>query len=211
MGFRVSSISITTFLLSIVLVHGRWEQAFFRGTPNNFQSTAMTRRSGDGFWTTTQTFGTDNPRFKIDRFGDWSQSVPPLDFLINQGPGQYIITFDDSSGNVITRIRAVKVGGPRVVNIQIQCDNGETRPGESIYVEGDNPEFGSTPILSPRGDSSRTWPSWRRVFTITFNRVVRWRCIWRPENDPGRILRATPYKTSTATVDDTWFNNFNNS
>ena len=51
-----------------------WDDAYFRGTPNSWGTTAMTYT--DGLWRTTQTFGSDNPRFKISRYTDWSEAYP---------------------------------------------------------------------------------------------------------------------------------------
>ncbi len=185
--------------------------SIFRGTPNAWRNdTLMARRPGDGFYETTQTFGTNEPRFKVDRFGDWRENKPALDFLINQGPGSYLITFNDLDTNVITEITAFKNGVYNsVVNIQVQCDRGNTVVGQSVYVLGDNPEWGSNNAADAKILSSRTFPSWRRVFTIQFGRVVRWRCIWRLENDPSNVIQETQTMQFTATTNTTVFASFN--
>ncbi|WP_053979702.1 alpha-amylase [Marinagarivorans algicola] len=75
-----------------------WKNAYLRGTPNNWQTTPMTR--DNGLWTTTVSFSGDNPRFKISRFDDWSEAYPAEDFLITQGAGTYRLTFDDNQKNI---------------------------------------------------------------------------------------------------------------
>lgn len=65
---------------------------FFRGTPNNWGTTAMTAGTGTAF-TTCQTFaGVASPRFKIDHFGDWTESYPAQDLAVANG--SYQISFD---------------------------------------------------------------------------------------------------------------------
>ncbi|AHC14213.1 Cellulose-binding domain protein [Salinispira pacifica] len=77
-----------------------WDQAYFRGTANGWAADAMSVNPDTGLWETTGTFGTDNPRFKIDRYGDWSESYPAQDYLVQEGPGEYLISFDDSDRSI---------------------------------------------------------------------------------------------------------------
>jgi len=55
---------------------------YFRGTPNNWVSTAMTL--SNGLYCTQQSFGaaSTNPRFKIDHFGDWTEAYPTADYKV---------------------------------------------------------------------------------------------------------------------------------
>ncbi len=74
---------------------------FFRGTPNGWGVTAMERSGESNLFTTCQTFaGVPDPRFKIDRFGDWRESYPPEDRRI--GDGAHRITFDAATRAVST-------------------------------------------------------------------------------------------------------------
>ena len=58
---------------------------FFRGTPNNWGTTAMTAAAATSF-TTCQTFANvANPRFKIDHHGDWAETYPAQDFAVANG------------------------------------------------------------------------------------------------------------------------------
>lgn len=79
--------------------NGSWAAAYFRGTPNNWETTPMTRNA-EGLWETVQTFGADNPRFKISRHTDWSEAYPEADYQISAGAGAYRITFDESSKKI---------------------------------------------------------------------------------------------------------------
>jgi len=59
---------------------------YFRGTPNDWGTTAMTPIEGTSRFETCQTFaGKPDPRFKIDRFGDWQESYPPQDYSLRDG------------------------------------------------------------------------------------------------------------------------------
>ncbi|HWV14668.1 MAG TPA: alpha-amylase family protein [Cellvibrio sp.] len=55
---------------------------YFRGTPNNWATTAMTLQ--DGLYCTQQQFGaaSTNPRFKIDHFANWTESYPSADYVV---------------------------------------------------------------------------------------------------------------------------------
>lgn len=59
---------------------------FFRGTPNGWAATAMTSSDGVNF-ETCQLFqagdATGGPRFKVDRYGNWQQSYPGADYVVN--------------------------------------------------------------------------------------------------------------------------------
>jgi glycosidase len=73
----------------------------FRGTPNNWGTTAMTA-SGATSFTTCQTFaGIADPRFKIDHFGDWVEAYPAQDVRVTNG--SYQISFDATSKQITTQ------------------------------------------------------------------------------------------------------------
>lgn len=82
---------------SSALAADSWQ---FRGTPNNWGTTAMTA-SGASF-TTCQTFaGVSDPRFKIDHYGDWAESYPASDQRVSNGT--YQITFNPSTKAITTQ------------------------------------------------------------------------------------------------------------
>ncbi|WP_331351825.1 alpha-amylase family glycosyl hydrolase [Cellvibrio sp. UBA7671] len=84
-------------LLASNLCHADW---YFRGTPNNWAITALTAVSTTEF-STCQSFGaaSTNPRFKIDRTGNWSESYPVNDYTVAANQS-YKITFNSSSKNI---------------------------------------------------------------------------------------------------------------
>lgn len=74
---------------------------FFRGTPNGWGTTAMSRIEGTSRLETCQTFqGVSDPRFKIDRFGDWSESYPAEDYRVSNG--SHRIVFDENDRAITT-------------------------------------------------------------------------------------------------------------
>ncbi len=82
-----------------------WDGAFFRGTPNGWGTSEMTWNDSERMWETTQYFQGDNARFKVDRYGNWTENYPAQDYLITEGPGNYFIQFDDAGKTfVVTKL-----------------------------------------------------------------------------------------------------------
>ena len=77
-----------------------WNEAYFRGTTNSWGTSLMSKNSVTGLWETTQDFGTDNPRFKITHYTDWTEAYPAADVLITEGAGTYKITFDETGKDI---------------------------------------------------------------------------------------------------------------
>ncbi len=77
--------------LRFLSAQAEWD---FRGTPNGWANTPLEYVSGSEY-TTCQTFGSDNPRFKIDRYGNWNEAYPSADYTVS--PGSYEITFNSDS------------------------------------------------------------------------------------------------------------------
>jgi pullulanase len=77
---------------------------YFRGTSNSWSTTAMTHE-GNNIYTACQAFangdGGGGPRFKIDRFGDWSENYPASDYNVSSNTS-YIIEFDAVSHSITT-------------------------------------------------------------------------------------------------------------
>jgi hypothetical protein len=68
---------------------------FFRGTPNNWNTTPMERVGDSNVFKTCQTFaGVPNPRFKICRFPDWRECYPPQNHPISDGTHQIAFNAD---------------------------------------------------------------------------------------------------------------------
>lgn len=65
---------------------------YFRGTPNNWAALKMTSSAAD-LYCTEQSFGGADPRFKVDHYGDWTESYPAEDYRIANA-GDYEICFN---------------------------------------------------------------------------------------------------------------------
>ncbi len=113
-----------------VQVAAEW---FFRGTPNSWGAAPMTA-SGATF-TTCQVFaGVSDPRFKVDRFGDWAESYPAQDFRLANGA--YQISFTPSSRQVAVQAVASCAGG-----------------GDTWYFRGTPNAWGTTAMTPVAGTS----------------------------------------------------------
>lgn len=109
----------------------QWESAYFRGTPNDWNASAMTFNAEQGAWYTRQTFGADNPRFKITKNNNWDESYPANDFLITQGAGDYDILFNDAT-KAITATKVVTYSAPISEN-SICFANASNFTAPSVY------------------------------------------------------------------------------
>ncbi len=138
---------------------------YFRGTPNNWAATAMT--TVDGFvFCTQQSFGNNNPRFKVDHFGDWTESYPSADYLVTSD-STYDICFDarDFSFDV-TLVAGVDNQAPSVnaapaagtysdsqsVTLAVS-DNQDTSPIVYFTLDGSTPTP-SSPVYSGQAISA---------------------------------------------------------
>lgn len=83
---------LSSALICSSLSANTWQ---FRGTPNNWQNTALTQVASQQYQT-CQEFSAANARFKIDRYGDWSESYPSQDYPINTA-GSYQINFNSQN------------------------------------------------------------------------------------------------------------------
>jgi glycosidase len=92
-----SLILVSATLLTSHMASAEW---FFRGTANNWGSTALTVVNSNQM-TTCQKFLTTGgtQRFKIDRLGTWSESYPTNDFIVNANTS-YKIDFVISTKNI---------------------------------------------------------------------------------------------------------------
>ncbi|CAM3832510.1 alpha-amylase family glycosyl hydrolase [Vibrio aerogenes] len=75
---------------------------FFRGTPNQWQTTAMLTSDGVNYCL-DQPFGSDDPRFKIDRYGDWKTSYPSEDYRVEANTTYHICI--DTQTNKVTAVK----------------------------------------------------------------------------------------------------------
>lgn len=71
---------------------------YFRGTPNDWQATAMETTDNINFCT-QQSFADLSPRFKIDHYADWSENYPSADVTVESNT-TYDICFNESSKQI---------------------------------------------------------------------------------------------------------------
>ena len=162
-----------------------WQNAYFRGTPNGWGTTAMT--FSDGLWRTTQTFASSGtPRFKISRFTNWSEAYPAQDFAITEGAGTYDITFDDKSFAISVEKKDNQQGGS--VPVTFTCHNGTTYMGQSVYVVGNIAELGNwnpaSAVLLGTNTDGVSYPTWRKTLSLPSETNIEWKCLKRDENNP---------------------------
>lgn len=110
-------------------VQADWD---FRGTPNGWAATALENVSGNEFQT-CQTFGSDNPRFKIDRYGDWSESYPSSGDQTVSANKSYDISFNSDTHD-ITFTEVSDCNGPE--------------PVDSWYFRGTSNNWAATAMAS---------------------------------------------------------------
>jgi len=127
---------LTATLLVSQIASADW---YFRGTPNSWGATALDD-NGDGTYSTCQTFengdGGGGPRFKIDRFGDWSQNYPSSDYSASSNTSLNI-TFNSNNNSIST------------VNVA-NCDG--IIPVSTWYFRGTANDWGTTAMTAAGND-----------------------------------------------------------
>ncbi len=83
---------------------------YFRGTSNSWVATEMDSLDGVNYCT-EQSFGSNDPRFKVDHYGDWTESYPSQDYRVDAN-SDYEICFDSGSKS----ITATKLQGEVVLS-----------------------------------------------------------------------------------------------
>lgn len=116
----MSSQDFVTVTIQDTVVTDSW---FFRGTPNNWGTTSMTSADNINFCT-RQSFGNNNPRFKVDHYGDWTENYPAQDYIVDSD-STYDICFN-SNDKIIT---ANKVAG-----VDNQAPTVSTNPAAGYYA-----------------------------------------------------------------------------
>ena len=81
-----------------------WNQAYFRGTPNDWQTESMEKISPN-HWQITKKFATGSngiaPSFKVDRFGDWAEHYPQINYIVDPNKTYEINFYDDTNKVVV--------------------------------------------------------------------------------------------------------------
>jgi len=93
------------FIIASSMVFAEWDQAYFRGTPNNWGVTSM-EKIGHGTWKIVVRFedGDNNggPRFKISKYNNWDKSYPDKDYKVD-GNSTYEIIFKDKTKEIFVK------------------------------------------------------------------------------------------------------------
>jgi len=166
---------------------------YFRGTPNNWGSTAMTLQSG--LYCTQQTFGaaSTNPRFKIDHYANWTESYPASDYVVSANT-TYKICFNSSTKAVTATVvtatsssaassSATASTASTTVNVHFVCNNGTTYVGQSVYVAGNNAALGNWVVAQAKKLNVTTYPKWEADIQVPANTSIQWKCVKREETN----------------------------
>ncbi|HWN67157.1 MAG TPA: alpha-amylase family glycosyl hydrolase, partial [Haliangium sp.] len=167
---------------------------YFRGTPNAWGTTAMTAVAGSTTQLETcQTFqNVTDPRFKIDRFGDWAESYPAQDYRVSNG--SYRIVFDEST-RAITATAVQSCSAPP--------------PSDTWYFRGTPNAWGTTALTAVAGSTTQreTCQTFANVADPRFkiDRSGNWAESYpaqdyRVSNGSHRIVFDTSSKAITATA-----------
>ena len=98
-----NKIVLLSVLLASLPAAADWNQAYFRGTANDWQSESMVKIKPN-HWQIVKKFNTGDannpPSFKVDRFGDWSENYPINNYVVDPNK-TYEINFYDDTNTVI--------------------------------------------------------------------------------------------------------------
>jgi len=109
-GAVSDSVSVTINVIEDINPNDSW---YFRGTPNNWAATEMASTDNINFCT-EQSFGNNNPRFKVDHFGDWTENYPTGDITV-ASDSTFTICFNATSKEfTVTEIEGVDNKAPTV-------------------------------------------------------------------------------------------------
>lgn len=145
--------------VTLVVSDATTDSWYFRGTPNNWTSTAMTSADGVVFCT-RQAFGSNDPRFKIDHLGDWTESYPSADYRVSADT-TYDICFDATDKSLdVTEVAGADSQAPTVaaspaagsyessqtITLSVS-DNQDADPKVYVTTDGSTPTTAS-PLYS---------------------------------------------------------------
>lgn len=146
-----------TSSVNVTVVETPADTWYFRGTSNNWSTTPMTATEGSNYCT-EQTFADNNPRFKIDHFGDWTENYPQQDVLVDNNSSYHIcfnsqdksisvnlIAGEDLSAPVVTAsIASGLYTSEQTITLSV-ADNEDANP--KLYFTTDNSEPSSNSAL----------------------------------------------------------------
>lgn len=105
---------------------------YFRGTPNNWASTAMTLQNG--LFCSQQTFGaaSTSPRFKVDHFANWTESYPANDYTVSANT-TYNICFNASTHAIaLTTITSSSSSVSSAASSQVSSSVSTSKASSSV-------------------------------------------------------------------------------
>lgn len=147
--FLFSCFMVLAFFYAQSAQAQNWSNSYFRGTPNNWAATSLTKNTTSGLWETQQAFSGTNPRFKISRYTDnWNEAYPAQDYLITGGDGDYKITFNDTTKAIVATKLPITLSAN---NICFNNPNNFATP--SIYFWNPLPAGAVTPLPAWPGKS----------------------------------------------------------
>ncbi len=118
---------------------------YFRGTPNNWGTTAMMPVVGTNLHEICERFeGVGDPRFKVDHFADWSENYPAQDYRVGDN-ANYRIVFDAQTKSFeVTEVSS--------------CDGVVPPPGNGDvwYFRGTPNNWGTTAMEAVAGTTEHT-------------------------------------------------------
>lgn len=169
---------------------------FFRGTPNNWNTTPMTFQNG--LYCTQQSFGAanTNPRFKIDHFANWAESYPASDVGVSANTTHKICfnattktisvtSATSSSSNAASSSSSSSTPNGGNVNVHFVCNNGITYNGQSVYVVGNISALGNWNLAQAIKLDPVNYPKWEGDISLPANTPIQWKCVKREELNPS--------------------------
>ncbi|RYZ97354.1 MAG: hypothetical protein EOO68_15430 [Moraxellaceae bacterium] len=171
---------------------------YFRGTSNNWVATAMSLNNG--LYCTQQSFGaaSTSPRFKVDHYGNWTESYPTVDYVVSANT-TYNICFNASSHAITATILGGSASSTLSssskssvasssssaaagnVTVNFTCNNGTTYTGQSVYVSGNVNSLGNWSAANAIKLSPTAYPTWKGSVQLPANTSIQWKCLKRED------------------------------
>lgn len=68
-------------------------------------------------------------------------------------------------------------GNSSNVDVTFSCSNGNTNPGDSIYVVGDQAELGNWTASVSQKLEPTSYPTWTATLSVPANTTIKWKCV----------------------------------
>ncbi|HWV14307.1 MAG TPA: carbohydrate-binding module family 20 domain-containing protein [Cellvibrio sp.] len=189
------TINLTVIAASSSSASGNGDKWYFRGTPNNWGASEMVLQNG--LYCSDQQFGpaNENPRFKIDHYGNWVESYPGNDFTVAAN-NRYRICFNAAthviavtplaaSSSSSSSTNASTSSSSSKVKVRFVCNNGTTYLGQSVYVTGNSKELGNWNLERAVKLNPVAYPRWEGSLKLSANTNIQWKCVKREELNPS--------------------------